>query len=64
METIEERILIELVKIAETDVKYMKAVRECAEKERIPYEYYIARLACNYALHLESVKEKLQAGKN
>lgn len=64
MEKLAEKILIELVKIAETDVKYMKSVRKCAEKEKITYEFYIARLAWTYALQYKKVKEKLQAEMN
>jgi len=64
MEKLAETILIELVKIAETDIKWIRATKECAEKEGVNYNYYVATIAWAYALQFQKVKEKILAEKN
>jgi len=60
METLAEKILIELVKIAETDTKWMKSVRECAKEDGHDYYYHVANLAWAYALQFEKIKFELK----
>jgi len=64
MNKLAEKIFIELIKIAETDIKFMKSIRDCAEKDKVSFNYYVASLAWAYVIEFQKVKEELEAEKN